>query len=77
MRVPIPYNFHEGVLLMELVADENGEPAPQLNDIVMSEEDARRHHAFLVRQVVRMLCAGIVLTCLISSDHSFLENGFR
>lgn len=60
VRVPTPYNFHEGVLLMELVADENGEPAPRLNDIVMSEEDARRHHAFLVRQVVRMLCAGIV-----------------
>jgi len=60
VRVPTPYNFHEGVLLMELVADENGEPAPRLNDIVMSEDDARRYHAFLVRQVVRMLCAGIV-----------------
>ncbi|MBD5803943.1 3-deoxy-D-manno-octulosonic acid kinase [Azoarcus sp. Aa7] len=60
VRVPTPYNFHEGVLLMELVADENGEPAPRLNDIAMSEEDARRYHAFLVRQVVRMLCAGIV-----------------
>ncbi|NMG00043.1 serine protein kinase RIO [Aromatoleum toluolicum] len=60
VRVPTPYNFHEGVLLMELVADENGEPAPRLNDIVMSEEDALRYHAFLVRQVVRMLCAGIV-----------------
>ena len=60
VRVPTPYNFHEGVLLMELVADEAGEPAPRLNDIVMSEEDARRYHAFLVRQVVCMLCAGIV-----------------
>ncbi|BAL24669.1 PA4780 family RIO1-like protein kinase [Azoarcus sp. KH32C] len=60
VRVPTPYNFHEGVLLMELVADADGEPAPRLNDIVMSEDDARRHHAFLVRQVVRMLCAGIV-----------------
>ncbi|NMF89911.1 PA4780 family RIO1-like protein kinase [Aromatoleum petrolei] len=60
VRVPTPYNFHEGVLLMELVADAHGEPAPRLNDIVMSEDDARRHHAFLVRQVVRMLCAGIV-----------------
>ena len=60
VRVPTPYNFHEGVLLMELVADANGEPAPRLNDIVMSEEVARRYHAFLVRQVVRMLCAGIV-----------------
>lgn len=60
VRVPTPYNFHEGVLLMELVADENGEPAPRLNDITLSEDDARRFHAILIRQVVRMLCAGIV-----------------
>jgi len=60
VRVPTPYNFHEGVLLMELVADENGEPAPRLNDVVLSEEIARQYHAILIRQVVRMLCAGIV-----------------
>lgn len=60
VRVPTPYDFHEGVLLMELVADEDGEPAPRLNDIVLSEDDARRYHGILVRQVVRMLCAGIV-----------------
>lgn len=60
VRVPTPYNFHEGVLLMELVADENGEPAPRLNDVVLSEEVARQYHAILIRQVVRMLCAGIV-----------------
>ena len=45
---------------MELVTDEDGEPAPRLNDVVLSEDDARRFHADLVRQVVRMLCAGIV-----------------
>jgi RIO kinase 1 len=60
VRVPTPYNFHEGVLLMELVADENGEPAPRLNDVVLSPEVARQYHAILIRQVVRMLCAGIV-----------------
>ena len=60
VRVPTPYNFHEGVLLMELVADENGEPAPRLNDVKLSEEVARQYHAILIRQVVRMLCAGIV-----------------
>lgn len=60
VRVPTPYNFHEGVLLMELVTDENGSPAPRLNDVVLSEDDARRYHAVLIRQVVRMLCAGIV-----------------
>ncbi|NMM11094.1 MAG: serine protein kinase RIO [Polaromonas sp.] len=60
VRVPTPYNFHEGVLLMELVTDENGAPAPRLNDVVLSPDDARRYHAVLIRQVVRMLCAGIV-----------------
>lgn len=60
VRVPTPYNFHEGVLLMELVADEQGEPAPRLNDVELSEEIARQYHAILIREVVRMLCAGIV-----------------
>ena len=60
VRVPTPYNFHEGVLLMELVTDENGSPAPRLNDVVLSADDARRYHATLIRQVVLMLCAGIV-----------------
>jgi RIO kinase 1 len=60
VRVPTPYNFHEGVLLMELVTDENGSPAPRLNDVVLSTDDARRYHAMLIRQVVLMLCAGIV-----------------
>src|SRR3954471_3551495 len=36
VRVPTPYNFHEGVLLMELVADANGEAAPRLNDLEFS-----------------------------------------
>ncbi|MCK9513308.1 MAG: serine protein kinase RIO [Pigmentiphaga sp.] len=60
VRVPTPYDFHEGVLLMELVTDEAGEPAPRLNDLALSEEEANRFHADLIRQVVRMLCAGIV-----------------
>lgn len=60
VRVPTPYDFHEGVLLMELVTDADGHPAPRLNDVVLSEDDALRFHADLVRQVVRMLCAGII-----------------
>jgi RIO kinase 1 len=60
VRVPQPYNFHEGVLLMELVANADGEAAPRLNDCQFTPEDARRHHAALVTEVVRMLCAGIV-----------------
>ncbi|MDD2670665.1 PA4780 family RIO1-like protein kinase, partial [Zoogloea sp.] len=60
VRVPTPYNFHEGVLLMELVADADGEPAPRLNDLSLTEEEAIKYHAMLIRQVVYMLCAGIV-----------------
>ncbi|MHB1237324.1 MAG: PA4780 family RIO1-like protein kinase [Gallionella sp.] len=60
VRVPHPYGFYEGVLLMELVSDENGEPAPRLNDLELSEQQAREFHATLIRQVVLMLCAGIV-----------------
>ena len=60
VRVPQPYNFHEGVLLMELVADAEGNPAPRLNDLALSPEQAREFHAMLIREVVRMLCAGIV-----------------
>jgi RIO kinase 1 len=60
VRVPEPYNFYEGVLLMELVTDANGNAAPRLNDITFSPEDARIHHGALIKEVVRMLCAGIV-----------------
>jgi RIO kinase 1 len=60
VRVPTPYNFHDGVLLMELVTDANGDAAPRLNDVSFTPEDARVHHATLVAEVVRMLCAGVV-----------------
>ena len=60
VRVPKPYNFHEGVLLMELVADEFGEAAPRLNDLDFTPELARAHHQSLIREVVRMLCAGVI-----------------
>ena len=60
VRVPQPYNFLEGVLLMELVTDANGDAAPRLNDVVLTPEQAREYHQILITQVVRMLCAGIV-----------------
>src|ERR1700712_969152 len=60
VRVPKPYNFHEGVLLMELVTDENGDAAPRLNDVSLTPEQARVHHASLMKEVVRMLCAGVI-----------------
>jgi RIO kinase 1 len=60
VRVPVPHNFSDGVLLMELVTDAQGDAAPRLNDVVFTPEDARRHHATLLVEVVRMLCAGVV-----------------
>ena len=60
VRVPKPYNFLEGVLLMELVCDEEGDAAPRLNDVHFTPEQARAHHEILLREVVRMLCAGVV-----------------
>ena len=60
VRVPTPYNFHDGVLLMELVTDANGDAAPRMNDVALSPAEARAHHAMLLLQVVRMLCAGVV-----------------
>jgi RIO kinase 1 len=60
VRVPRPINFHDGVLLMELVADADGDAAPRLNDLPFSAEDARAHHATLIREVLRMLCAGVI-----------------
>ncbi len=60
VRVPKPYNFHEGVLLMELVTDSAGNAAPRLNDLVLTAELSREYHRILIEQVVRMLCAGIV-----------------
>jgi RIO kinase 1 len=60
VRVPKPYNFHEGVLLMELVTDSEGNAAPRLNDLTLTPELSREYHRILITQVVRMLCAGII-----------------
>ena len=60
VRVPTPYSFYEGVLLMELVTSDDGNAAPRLNDVQLSAETAREYHTFLINQVVKMLVAGIV-----------------
>jgi RIO kinase 1 len=60
VRVPTPYNFHSGVLLMELVCDEDGNAAPRLNDVSFTPELARVHFQMLLKQVVLMLCAGVI-----------------
>ena len=58
--VPQPHICFEGVLLMDLVVDAEGNPAPRLNDVDLDEEQALEFHGMLINQVVRMLCAGIV-----------------
>ena len=60
VSVPRPYNFHDGVLLMELVTNADGAAAPRLNDVSFTAEQARAHHATLLTEVVRMLCAGVI-----------------
>ena len=60
VRVPRPCNFHEGVLLMELVASHDGDAAPRLNDMAFAPADARNLHDGLIREIVRMLCAGVI-----------------
>ncbi|MFM1987687.1 MAG: hypothetical protein RJA99_644 [Pseudomonadota bacterium] len=60
VRVPRPHGFYEGVLLMELVTDADGDAAPRLNDVLFEPDEARAAHATLIAEVVRMLCAGVV-----------------
>ncbi|MCB5186872.1 serine protein kinase RIO [Methylobacillus caricis] len=60
VRVPQPYNFYEGVLLMELVTGSDGNAAPRLNDVELSEAQALEYHAQLIAEVVKMLCAGVI-----------------
>jgi RIO kinase 1 len=60
VRVPTPYGVYDRVLLMELVVDAQGEPAPRLNDVQMSAQQALLWHAFTIQQIVRMLCAGLI-----------------
>ena len=58
--VPKTHAYYEGVLLLEMVVTEDGSPAPRLNDVVITREQALDYHQTLVRQVVKMLCAGLI-----------------
>ena len=60
VRVPRPYGYFNDVLIMELVADSEGNPAPRLGEVDLSPEIARQYHGFLVRQIVRMLSIGLI-----------------
>jgi RIO kinase 1 len=60
VRVPQPHSFIDGVLLMELITDSDGYAAPRLSDVSFSREQALDSHTMLIREIVRMLCAGLV-----------------
>eukprot|EP00903_Cladosiphon_okamuranus_P007438 g7213.t1 len=60
VRVPEPLGFVDGVLLMELVTDEDGRAAPRLDDVTLSPEHARDFHGQIIGEVVRMLSAGLI-----------------
>lgn len=60
VRVPVPYGYFHGVLVMELVTDAEGFSAPRLGEIELSTEQALQYHHVLVRQVVLMLCCGLI-----------------
>jgi RIO kinase 1 len=60
VRVPKPFGYFNDTLLMELVTDGAGDPAPRLGDIELSPEVAREYHRILMQQIVRMLSIGLI-----------------
>jgi RIO kinase 1 len=60
VRVPKPFGYFNDVLVMEMVTDAQGEPAPRLGEMELTAEQAREFHGVLVQQIVRMLCAGLI-----------------
>lgn len=60
VRVPQPYGYFGGVLVMELLTDAEGRSAPRLGEVELSAQTARDYHRILVRQVACMLCEGLV-----------------
>jgi len=70
VRVPEPFSFIEGVFVMELVKGEDGAPAPRLVDVQFTAEEATEVFHILLRDVVKMLCAGIIHADL--SDYNVL-----
>lgn len=60
VRVPKPYGYFNDTLIMELVTDADGDPAPRLGELDLTAEVAREYHGFLMRQVVRMLSIGLI-----------------
>jgi len=60
VRVPRPFGYFNDVLIMELVTDASGNPAPRLGEVELTSDIAREYHGFLMRQIVRMLSLGLI-----------------
>lgn len=60
VRVPVSYGCIDGVLLMELITDDQGDVAPRLDDVILTKEQALEDHALMMHYIKLMLCAGIV-----------------
>jgi RIO kinase 1 len=60
VRVPRPFGYFNDTLIMELVTDAAGDPAPRLGDLELTPDTARDYHGFLIQQIVRMLSIGLI-----------------
>ncbi len=60
VRVPRPYGYFNDTLIMELVCDTAGDPAPRLGEVDLTPDAAREYHRFLMQQIVRMLSIGLI-----------------
>lgn len=75
VRVPKVYGFYDGVLIMELIVDEDGSPAPRLHDVEFSPELAVHYHKEMIHEIVLMLCAGTIHGDLSEYNILFGVNG--
>ena len=73
-RVPEPFYCMDGVLLMELVIGPDGDVAPRLHDLALTEDQAMEYYSALIVDVMKMLCAGIVHADL--SEYNVLVDEF-
>ena len=60
VRVPEPYIFSDGVLVMEFITNGDGLAAPRLGDADVTPSEAQHIFETLMQEVIRMLCAGVV-----------------
>ena len=60
VRVPEPFGCTDGVMVMELVTDDEGNIAPQLDEVVLTPEQAREDHALMMHYVMLMLNEGLI-----------------